>query len=509
MKHYILAVQSPVICTDEKKFEFVFRDIIWHALKSGSPEIYKDGSCFFAEFEGRLTASVDTADDFREISSFYRKEYDRNANLRIKLNVTDEAALPYICSHMALVSCDDITLTDENGLVISIHNYSAEYGDIPEKLRNALKSCFDTVGILIESVFREFDLELNVSAAIEYAEEHFEDLLKTRETPAKTVYTTYAYDLGIACPSLVTHRVIGGNKRGRILKRTPEKGDDYCIIGYDENNKPLFFTFVNSFDRRETEFFFDFDGFTWAMELYESDDPDDDDNGKHIYGEMYKYRYDDKGRIEYFASIECRSSIRCEKYEYPKDGDIICHYYHYIPGLNGSSRNIPAGYEHSPMYESLYEISPDLKCIKEYDKKGEEYVFTREIKAAAKKSKTPKPAEGSYEKFTEWLDGVLSGDIPESGGVYFDLMEPFEDGFSFAFQICEGFDEDDDDWACYPVYSTDQFMISTDGQIEWDKALKHTAAYIRKYLREGEKRKVLKKYQGIGAGLSDSDITYI
>lgn len=507
MKHYTLAIQSQFICDSEKKFEFVFKNILDHALQSGSPDKkYRDGSCLCAEFTGQLTATIDTADDFREISSYYRREYDRNANLRIKLDVTDEIAFPYICSHMAAASCDDITLTDENGLIFTVHDYSAQYGDIPEKLRHDLKINLENAGITVDSIFPKFDRELNVTAAVQYAEEHFNDFIYAREHAARTVFTTQGYELGIACPSLIKHRVVGGHKRGRIMKRTPEKGDGYCIIGYDGSGRPLFFTDVNSFDTRETEFFFDFDGFTWAMELYECDDPED--NGKHFYGTVYKFRYDGMGRIEYYAAIN-RGSLFAEKYEYPEDGDIICHSYYYVPGLSGSNRNIPAGYEHSPMWEYLYEISPDLKRIREYNKRGDEYVFSREINAAAKKSKNPKPVDGSFEKFSQWLDGILGGDIPENGGVYFDLCEPYEDGISLAFEICEGFDREDDDWACSPIYQTEFIMISTDGRLEWEKALKHAAAFVRKYLREGEKKNILKRYLGIGVGLSDSDITYI
>lgn len=507
MKQYTLAIQSSIICKEEAQFEFMFRKITERALKIGSPDKkYRLGSCLCAEFTGQLTAIMDTSDDFREISSYYRREYDRNADLRIKIDVTDEIAFPYMCSYMASASRGDITLTDENGLVFTVHDHSALYGNIPEKLRADYEVNLEKAEITVESIFPEFDSEMDVTAAVQYAEEHFNDFIYAREHAAERVFTTRGYELGIACPSLIKHRVIGGHKRGRIIKRTPEKGEAYCIIGYDSNGKPLFFTDVNSLDTRTTEFFFDFDGFTWAMELHESDDPKY--NGKHSYGIVYKFRYDSMGRIEYYASID-NVSIFSEKYQYPCEGDIICHFYYYVPHRNGCSRNIPAGYENSPMSEWLCEISPDLKRIREYDKKGDKYVFSREITAAAKKSKNPKPVSGSFEKFSKWLDGILDTDIPESGGVYFDICEPFEDGVSLAFEICPEFDRDNDDWACSHVYETDFIMLSTDGQLEWDKALRHIAAYIRKYLREGEKRKILKRYQGIGVGLSDSDITYI
>lgn len=507
MKHYTLAIQTSLICTTEERFEHVFSSILVCALGTKrADKRYKEGSRFCAEVSESLTISVDTSDDFKQISDYYRKNFNRNANLRISLDVYDETAFPYFCSNMAKKSCDDVTLTDEKGLVFTVHNHTVEFGNVSEIIMDAFRQNLENAGITVESIFPEFDAQMDVSEAINYAEEHFNDFITARTNAAKKVYTTRGYELGIACPSLVKHRVVGGHKRGRIMKRTPDEGENYCIIGYDTDDKPLFFTSVNSFGTAETNFFFELKGYIWAMELHECDDPYY--NGKHCYGDIYKFRYDSKGRIEYYAVIS-PSSVISEKYEYSDDSDIICHFYYYVPNRTGCYRNIPAGFENSPMTENLYEISPDLKRIREYDKMGDEYVFSREIVSSAKKSKNPKPADDSFDKFSVWLDNVLSGDIPEKGGIYFDLCEPFEDGFSFAFEICEIFDKEDDDWACSPVYSTDFYMINTNGQLEWEKALKHTAAFIRKYLCVGEKKNILKKYQGIGVGFSDSDITYI
>ena len=196
-------------------------------------------------------------------------------------------------------------------------------------------------------IFKEFDDDLDVRNAIQYAEDHFQDFLQARDNPHELVYTTYAHSLGIASPSLVNYRVIGGHTRGRILKKPVKEGDRYNMIVYGEDRRPVSVTHVNEFGRRETYFFFDLDGYSWAMELRESDNPLY--NGKHPYGEVFKWRYDSRGRIEHLAEISNGHSSITEKYEYLDDGSCVCHMYYYVPGRSGSSKDIPAGFKGSPM----------------------------------------------------------------------------------------------------------------------------------------------------------------
>lgn len=359
-----------------------------------------------------------------------------------------------------------------------------------------------------DNLFVEFDNEIeSINAAIKYAEEHFDELAARRENSVRTVYTTLGYNLGIACPDPINHRVIGGRKRGRIIKEKNET-EGYCEIGYDENDKPVHFTYINSFGTESADFFFEYNGYHWAAQL--CTDKESKYYGKNPYNEIIKYCYDEQGRILYYAEIST-SSISANKYEYPENeaAPIICRSYYYVPNLSKSSKDIPAGYEHSPMFIDLYEISPDMKVIRDYYKSGEEFVFRREICSKGKKSAKPKIAEDSYERLAEWLDKELDKDIPTDGGVYFDIFSETEDGFGLSLCITEDFTPDDDDWGCYVKYSSDMHMVSTNGEMEWEDVLKNVVRLLKKYLRSGEKRALLKKYKGVGTAYSDSDIEYI
>ena len=78
------------------------------------------------------------------------------------------------------------------------------------------------------------------------------------------------------------------------------------------------------------------------------------------------------------------------------------------------------------------------------------------------------------------------------------------------FTVTEDFTPDDDEWGCYAVYTSDKMlMINTNGEMEWEDVIKNTARLLKKYLREGKNRSIIKKYKGIGTAFPDSDIEYI
>ena len=347
--------------------------------------------------------------------------------------------------------------------------------------------------------------------ASEYAQKHITEIIETAyQNCAKKIYTTRSDELGIACPSLVNHRVIGGHKKGRILKAIPEKAA-YCEIGYDCDDRPLYFKSVNEFRTEFTYFFFEYGGAFWAMELE-----------MKAKNELYrsvpthklkKFYYDEKDRIKFYAEMDTWGFAIANMYEYPDDAEkpIICNFYYYVTHIKKVSDPTKVRWEKTQFYEHLYEITPDLKTITEYNKNPDgEYVFSRQLSSGGKKSAKPKAASDSFEKFAEWLDSELVKDIPDAGGIYFDLFSPTEDGFGIYFCITGTFDADNDDWACEPAYCSDNIhMVATNGELEWEKALNTAVKLIKKYLREGIYKSVLRKYDGIATSFSDGDVEYI
>ena len=372
-----------------------------------------------------------------------------------------------------------------------------------------------------KALFDRLDQEImRCIPAARYAEAHTEELIESAyQNCVRKVYTTSADHLGIACPCLIMHRVIGGSKRGRILKAIPA-GKNYCEIGYDSCDRPLYFKHINLYGTEQTAFFFDLDGDTWVMgmELRGKDE---------LYRRVERSRIrrisrDAQGRILLYAETDA-PYIGKEKgwsafahtlvhmYEYPDDPEkpIVCRHYYYGVNMSASGRTAdPDGWHFS---ELLYEITPDLKTITEYCLRANgEKVFSRQLVSGKKKSAKPEVAADCARKFAEWLDAELGQDISASGGIYFDLFAPTEDGFGIYFCRTCSFSLDDEDWACDAEYTSAQmFMVQTNGLMEREDAIAAIVKLVNGYMENGAHRDLLLGCDGIGTAFADGDITYI
>lgn len=352
--------------------------------------------------------------------------------------------------------------------------------------------------------------------AADYANKLAEEIIEhAYQNTVQKVYTTFANELGLASPDLINHRVIGGAKRGKVIKKIPE-GRGYCEIGYDSDDKPLYFKQTNTFGNVDTKFIFLFEDTYYAMNLERIY------SGKvtrtlEMFPRIIKFRYDEKGRIAYYAhqiSIPVGglgASIIANEYKYPSSEaeHITCHRYYYVTNISQDGKVIEGS--RIQLSDTFYEISSDYKTITEYkQQKDGEFVFSRKIESASKKSAKSSVLDDNYRKFEAWLDSQLEMDIPTEGGVYFDLFGPNEDGFGIYFDITEDFTPNDDDWACYVVYASENmFMVNTNDEMKYDKATKEVAKLIKKYLKEGKNKAKLKKYKGIGTAFPSADIVYI
>lgn len=356
------------------------------------------------------------------------------------------------------------------------------------------------------NLFERFDKILeSYGPAVKYAEEHFEELRDREQNAAKKVMTSLGYDLGIACPSLIIHKVVRGNKKGRIIKEIP-KGEDchYNMISYDEEGNPVAVRPYNKWGAQDAKYFFQYEGYIWAVRLY-------DHSGEGIHSDLYRMLFED-GKIRSFYKMG-KSHLWGEEYEYPKDESepVRCILYYYVPTRVETSKDIPAGQEHSPMTEWLYEISPDGRTIAEYVKKGEGYDYCREyVSGKRKKSAVPKPASDTFRRFCEWLDGELEKELPdESCGVYFSLTEGNEDGFDITLYFTEHFDKEDEEWACDVTEEFGTFTAATNGECRWQDILAWSCKYLKKYLQKGTRKEKLKSFAGIGTGFDEGDVEII
>lgn len=162
--------------------------------------------------------------------------------------------------------------------------------------------------------------------ALRYAEAHLDEIIGSAYSrTVRKVFTTPGYDLGIACPSLINHRVIGGNKKGKVIKTLPENAG-YSEIAYDSDDKPLYYKNINKFGTEQTYFFFDYGGAVWVMDM---EAKYNDGTRRYVSdSKIKKYDYDEKGRIRFYAELARFGFASVNFYEYPDEPEqpIICHY---------------------------------------------------------------------------------------------------------------------------------------------------------------------------------------
>jgi len=125
-----------------------------------------------------------------------------------------------------------------------------------------------------------------------------------------------------------------------------------------------------------------------------------------------------------------------------------------------------------------------------------------------------------YNAFSEWLDSLLENDMPDNTkaynfNIYDELDEDGNDIQTYGIQLIasDDFSEDDDDWACSEIYSSqeDIFYIdhSDEDNIDSDSGLEFICGLIREYFNKGKYSDKLSKVQAVGAGFIDGDIKII
>jgi len=125
-----------------------------------------------------------------------------------------------------------------------------------------------------------------------------------------------------------------------------------------------------------------------------------------------------------------------------------------------------------------------------------------------------------YNAFAEWLDRLLENDVPDNTKAYnFNIYEETDengnDAQTYGIQLIasDRFSENDDDWACAEIYSSqeDIFYIdhSDEDNIDSESGLEFICGLVREYLENGYYSAKLTKVQAVGAGFIDGDIKII
>lgn len=123
-----------------------------------------------------------------------------------------------------------------------------------------------------------------------------------------------------------------------------------------------------------------------------------------------------------------------------------------------------------------------------------------------------------YSEFADWLDNLLeNNDMPENTQAFnFNLYEEEEGEYVYGVQIIasDRFDADDDgDWACYEIWSSEEdiFCVSAADEDDkgWQAFLKFMTEIVCDYLENGKHKDILFNSKGIGIGFVDGEIDII
>ena len=114
-----------------------------------------------------------------------------------------------------------------------------------------------------------------------------------------------------------------------------------------------------------------------------------------------------------------------------------------------------------------------------------------------------------YEDFSTWLDSYLKQLPSDVVAVNFNLYEGSNQTYDIQLIGTNTFDEEDDDWACEEIFSTEEdlFLVPRTDDIEdWEDGLFFITKIIQNYFENGKHANVLRELQAVGVGFVDGDI---
>ena len=119
-----------------------------------------------------------------------------------------------------------------------------------------------------------------------------------------------------------------------------------------------------------------------------------------------------------------------------------------------------------------------------------------------------------YEEFEKWLNDLLENNtIPDDVKAFnFNLYEEFEEDSIYGVQLiaADRFDENDPDWACDEVWSSEEDIFCVDTSDEedsgWKNAMDLISGLVSEYLENGLHRNLLRGTDAVGIGFVDGDI---
>ena len=112
-----------------------------------------------------------------------------------------------------------------------------------------------------------------------------------------------------------------------------------------------------------------------------------------------------------------------------------------------------------------------------------------------------------YEEFAAWLDEKLENALPaDAQAVNFNIYEEEDNGWTIQLIASDRFDPQDDEWACFEVYSTGEDLYYWEKECGWEEIHEDVREMVKTYLEKGKFAEVLKNFRAVGFGFVDGDL---
>jgi hypothetical protein len=117
-----------------------------------------------------------------------------------------------------------------------------------------------------------------------------------------------------------------------------------------------------------------------------------------------------------------------------------------------------------------------------------------------------------YSEFEKWLNNILANDISEKAVAFnFNIYDEEDESYGVQLIASDTFTEDDDDWACSEVFSSEEDIFYIDHSDEKNadhkRGLEFVCGLVEQYLKDGQLSDKLKSVSAVGVGFIDGDIT--
>ena len=121
-----------------------------------------------------------------------------------------------------------------------------------------------------------------------------------------------------------------------------------------------------------------------------------------------------------------------------------------------------------------------------------------------------------FEGFSDWLDKILEANSFDKVLAFnFNLYEGItgtKEEWHIQLIGCDEFDEQDQDWACSEIFTTEENLFIMEKRVagkKWFEALDFSIKIVTEYLENGKNKDILLEKQAVGIGFVDGDLYII